>query len=105
MSMPIETNRIEPSDTWPPKGRRLSRALFLVPLLGLIGLTAIFAPLLDRNPLLALAPCLLMCGAMCAANLCMRPKQEIAASEAATDDGAASTGCCGSTDEHQGRDV
>lgn len=45
--------------------------------------------------ILALAPCLLMCGAMCATNLCMRPKQEkrsAAAEENATT--AASSSCC-----------
>jgi hypothetical protein len=45
--------------------------------------------------ILALAPCLLMCGAMCAASLCMRPKQEkLQAVEDDSKSALASESCC-----------
>jgi hypothetical protein len=44
---------------------------------------------------LGLAPCLLMCGAMCAANLCMRPKQEkLSVTGENNKTAAASDSCC-----------
>jgi hypothetical protein len=40
--------------------------------------------------IVAALPCLLMCGAMCAANLCMRPKQREHSEFISTEDTAAS---------------
>jgi hypothetical protein len=55
--------------------------------------------------ILALAPCLLMCGAMCAANLCMRPKQEkrLARGEA-NESSAVSDSCCDSVPFNKSRE-
>src|SRR5687768_11178760 len=44
--------------------------------------------------IVAALPCLLMCGVMCAANLCMRPKQQKQSSVALTENTAASDSCC-----------
>lgn len=55
--------------------------------------------------ILALAPCLLMCGAMCAANLCMRPKQEKRSAVGEdSESSAASDSCCGSAPFNKSRE-
>jgi hypothetical protein len=83
---------------------KIARQLMSWPGLIVVGLGASAAGLWFGWPLLvavgaapiivAALPCLLMCGVMCAAILCMRPIQEKQSSIALTENTAASESCC-----------